>query len=56
MAYLYLATIPAIVGGLAAFLKLRNPWAKAAGLALFAIGLFAMLYVPVLWRQPAAAY
>ncbi len=50
MTYIYIATIPFIVGGLAAFLKLRNPWARAGGMLLLGSGLLALFLAPVLWR------
>ena len=52
MVFAYLLTIPAIVGGLAAYLKLRNPWARAAGMLLLTLGLFGLLLMPALWQTP----
>ena len=52
MPYLYLLTIPAIVGGMAVFLKLKKPWARAAGLVLMGVCVFALLLLPALWLQP----
>ncbi len=41
---IFLATC--IVGGLAAFLKLKNLWARIAGLVLFGISLFWLVTLP----------
>ena len=53
MLYLYLLTIPAIVGGMAAFLKLKRTWMRVGGLALMAVGLLALFLMPATWRQSA---
>jgi hypothetical protein len=57
MVIAYLTLLPLlIVGGLAAFLKLRNPLARAAGLILFGAGLLAMFVLPAFWRVPPSGY
>ncbi|MBO9369256.1 MAG: hypothetical protein J7555_11010 [Chloroflexi bacterium] len=57
MVIAYLTLLPLlIVGGLAAFLKLRNPLARAAGLILFGAGLLAIFVLPAFWRVPPSGY
>jgi len=56
MVIAYLALTPVIVGGLAAFLKLRKLWARVAGLFLFGLGLFLLFVLPSIWRSTAFQY
>lgn len=52
MIYIYLTSIPVIVGGLALFFKLRNPWLRLIGMGLVIIGLFVLLILPFSMRLP----
>jgi hypothetical protein len=41
----------AIIGGLAAFLLLKNLWARIAGLVLCSLGIFWLLFLPIWLMQ-----
>ena len=50
---LSIGMIPVTVGGLAMYLKLRNIWLRVLGIALFGIGLFYYIILPVISRVPS---